>query len=46
MEPEEKSARISIEQYNLEITDALAQVQKGDYVTQEEFEKEMIVKIV
>ncbi len=37
----EENVRISIKQYNKEIDVALAQISKGDYLTQEEFEKEM-----
>jgi hypothetical protein len=33
------AGRISIEQYNKEIDEALAQVAEGDYITQEEMEK-------
>jgi hypothetical protein len=37
----EEPHRISIEDYNKEIDEALAQVKAGNYVTQEELEKEM-----
>lgn len=37
----EESAHISIEQYNKEIDEALAEVKAGKYITQEELEKEM-----
>ena len=36
---QESAGRISIEQYNKEIDEALAQVAEGDYITQEEMEK-------
>ena len=32
--------RISLEQYNKEIDEALAEVEAGNYITQEEMEKE------
>lgn len=35
-----KSGRISIEQYNHEIQEAMAEAAAGDYITQEELEKE------
>ena len=38
--PEIKSGRISIEQYNKEIQEAMAEAAAGDYITQEELEKE------
>jgi hypothetical protein len=34
------AVRISIEQYNREIDEALAQVSEGDYITQNEMEKQ------
>ena len=37
----EETNHISIEQYKREIDEALAQVKAGNYVTQEELEKEM-----
>ena len=37
----EESSRISIEQYNKEIDEALAEFKAGKYTTQEELEKEM-----
>ncbi len=37
----EEITRINIAQYNEEIDEALAQVKAGNYVTQEELEKEM-----
>jgi len=37
----EESNHISIQQYNKEIDEALAQVKTGNYITQEELEKEM-----
>ena len=37
----EETHHISIEQYNKEIDEALAQVKAGNYSTHEEFEKEM-----
>ncbi len=37
----EEAHRISIDQYNDEIDEALAQVKTGNYVTHEELEKEM-----
>jgi len=37
---EEQAERINIEQYNREIDEALAEVAAGNYVTQEELEKE------
>lgn len=37
----EETSRISIAQYNKEIDEALAQVKAGNYITQEELEKEM-----
>ncbi len=33
------SERISIEQYNKEIDESIAQIEKGDFYTQEEVEK-------
>ena len=36
---EKKSARISIEQYNKEIDEAIARVEAGEYYTQEEVER-------
>ena len=36
----EESGHISIEQYNKEIDEALEQVAAGNYITQEEIEKE------
>lgn len=41
MAKQDESIRISIEQYNNEIDAALAQVNNGDFITQEELEKEM-----
>ncbi len=38
--PEIKSGRISIEQYNKEIQEAMAEAAAGNYVTQEDLEKE------
>ena len=38
--PEIKSGRVSIEQYNKEIQEAMAEAAAGDYITQEELEKE------
>jgi len=38
--PEIKSGRITIEQYNKEIQEAMAEAAAGDYITQEEFERE------
>lgn len=38
--PEIKSGRISIDQYNKEIEDAMAEAVAGNYMTQEELEKE------
>lgn len=35
----EDTGRISIEQYNREIDEALAEAEAGDYITQEEMEK-------
>lgn len=35
-----KSGRISIDQYNKEIQEAMAEAAAGDYVTQEDIEKE------
>ena len=37
---EGSSGHISIEQYNKEIDEALAQVAEGDYITQNEMEKQ------
>ena len=37
---EGSAGRISIEQYNREIDEALAQVAEGDFITQEEMEKQ------
>ncbi len=37
----EETQRISIEQYNKEINEALEQVKAGKFITQEELEKEM-----
>ena len=37
----EESSRISIEQYNKEIDEALAEFKAGKYITHEELEKEM-----
>ena len=39
MAPEKKSARISIEQYNKEIDEAIARVEAGEFYTQEEVER-------
>ncbi len=36
---QEKTERISIEQYNKEIDEALAEAKAGNYITQEEMEK-------
>ena len=36
---EKKASRISIEQYNEEIDEAIARVEAGEYYTQEEVEK-------
>lgn len=36
----EEAGRISIEQYNKEIDEALAEVAAGNYITQEEMEKQ------
>ena len=38
--PEIQSGRINIDQYNKEIQEALAEAAEGNYITQEEFEKE------
>jgi hypothetical protein len=38
--PEIKSGRVSIDQYNKEIQEAMAEAAAGDYVTQEDIEKE------
>jgi hypothetical protein len=38
--PEIKSGRVSIDQYNKEIQEAMAEAAAGDYVTQEDLEKE------
>lgn len=35
----EDTGRISIEQYNREIDEALAEAEAGDYITQQEMEK-------
>lgn len=37
---DQEPERISIEQYNQEIDEALAEVAGGDYITQEEMEKQ------
>ena len=37
----EETHRITIDQYNAEIDEALAQVKAGNYVTHEELKKEM-----
>lgn len=37
----EKSSRITIEQYNREIDEAMERVKKGEYTTFEDLEKEM-----
>ena len=37
----EKSSRITIEQYNKEIDEAMERVKKGEYTTFEDLEKEM-----
>ena len=36
----EETSRISIEQYNKEIDEALEEIEKGNYITQEEMEKQ------
>ena len=36
----EQPQRISIKQYNLEIDEAMARIDAGEYITQEEVEKE------
>ena len=36
----EQPKRISIKQYNLEIDEAMARIDAGEYITQEEVEKE------
>jgi hypothetical protein len=36
----EDAGRISIEQYNKEIDEALAEVEKGHFITQDEMEKQ------
>lgn len=38
--PEIKSGRVNIDQYNKEIQEAMAEAAAGDYVTQEDIEKE------
>lgn len=38
---QEKSGRISIEQYNKELDEAEKQIEAGNFITQEELEKEM-----
>jgi predicted transcriptional regulator len=40
IQPETNSQRISIEQYNKEIAEAMAEAAAGNYITQEEMEKE------
>jgi len=40
LQPAEKEVRISREQYNIEINEALERVKSGHYLTQEEVEKD------
>jgi len=40
LQPTEKVERISREQYNIEITEAVERVKAGHYLTQEEVEKD------
>ena len=40
---QDTNKRISIEQYNKEIDEALQQVRAGNYITQDELEKEMML---
>lgn len=37
----ESPERVTIEQYNIELEEAERQIEAGDFVTQEELEKEM-----
>jgi hypothetical protein len=41
LQPAEKSVRVSIEQYNKEIDEAMARMDAGQFTTHEEVEKEM-----
>jgi len=41
MHPSEKEPRITIEQYNLEIDAAMDRMDKGEFISNDEVEKEM-----